>query len=303
MNKLGLTSIINSFFVKYKPMNSTIKIIPGTILLGLLTFCSSSTGPGTVQSKDNVEIHYTVYGTSGPLLVLIHCWCCDQTYWENQVELLAEKYRVVTVDLAGHGLSGTDRQKWTLESFGNDVVSVVDKLKAEKVILVGHSMGGYVALYAAVKLKNKPEGIILVDALHDIWWPVPDSTVSKSMEPFRDNFRQATYNYVYRWLFPGSADSVIRDKIATDMSSDPPEIGIATMANLRNSDFSSLLKEVKALNVPVLLMNIDLFPTDYAAMDSLGFQVVALNDVGHFPMLEKPDDFNTEFLKILSGIE
>jgi len=66
-------------------MEPILKIIPGTFVLLMLTFCTSSSGPGTVISENDVEIHYTVYGKSGPLLVLVHCWCCDQTYWENQV--------------------------------------------------------------------------------------------------------------------------------------------------------------------------------------------------------------------------
>ena len=123
------------------------------------------------------------------------------------------------------------------------------------------------------------------------------------MKPFQDNFQQATYNYVYNFLFPRSADSVIMDQISTDMSSDPPDIGIASMANLRNGDFSGVLKEVVALNVPVWLMNIEFFPTDYNAMDSLGFHVVTLPEVGHFPMLEKPEVFNNLFVETLEEID
>ena len=284
-------------------MKPLVKIILGTFILFLLTFCSSSNGPGTVISQDDVEIHYTVYGKSGPLLVLVHCWCCDQTYWENQVELLAQKYRVVTIDLAGHGLSGTNRPVWALQSYATDVVSVVRKLKAEKVILAGHSMGGFVVMYAALQLEDILTGIILVDSLHDIWWPIPDSTFNVAIQPFMDNFQQHTYNYVNYVLFPLTADSLIKEKVAQDMSSAPPEVGTGSIKEMWGGNYSDLMHRISMLDVPVWLMNIELFPTDYKAMDSLGFQVVSLPEVGHFPMLEKPDVFNDLFVKTLAEID
>ena len=280
-------------------MKTIIKTLPWGLIVFLVTLCTSSTGPGTAISKDDVEIHYTVYGESGPLLVLVHCWCCDQTYWENQVELLARKYRVVTIDLAGHGLSGTNREEWTMQSYASDVVSVVRKLNPDRIILVGHSMGGFVVMYAALQLKDLLAGIILVDSLHDIWWPIPDSIYEAAIQPYYDSFRQHTYDYVNNVLFPPSADSAIKEKIAQDMSSAPPEVGTGSIISMWGGNYSDVLEGVVNLDVPVWLMNIEMFPTDYKAMDSLGFQVVALPGVGHFPMLEKPDVFNGLFLEAL----
>lgn len=284
-------------------MKTTLKLIVATFLAVLLTFCTSSTGPDMVLSEDDNEIHFTVYGETGPMLILIHCWCCDQTYWDNQVELLARTYRVVTIDLAGHGLSGTNRTDWTLKSYAKDVVSVVRQLNPEKVILVGHSMGGFVSLYAALHLKDVLAGIILVDSLHDLWWPIPDSTYNEAIQPFFDNFQQHTYNYVNYVLFPATADSAIREKIAVDMSSAPPETGTGSIADMWKGDYTDLMGKIVDLNIPVWLMNIEMFPTDYRAMDSLGFQVVPLPGVGHFPMLEKPEVFNDLFLKVLEDID
>jgi pimeloyl-ACP methyl ester carboxylesterase len=284
-------------------MKSIVKIILGTSLIMIMTFCFSSTGPGTVISEDDVEIHYTVYGKSGPLLVLVHCWCCDQTYWENQVDMLAEKNRVVTIDLAGHGLSGTNRQEWAMEKYANDVVAVVRQLKPDKIILVGHSMGGFVSLYAALQLEDLLAGIILVDSLHDIWWPIPDSMLNEALQPYLDDFQQHTYNYVSDLLFPPTADSAIRERVARDMASAPPEIGTGSIVNMWGGDYSGLMENINRLDIPVWLMNIEMFPTNYKAMDSLGFQVVSLPGVGHFPMLEKPEVFNKLFLGTLMEID
>ncbi|MDP3445125.1 MAG: alpha/beta hydrolase, partial [Ignavibacteria bacterium] len=74
-----------------------------------------------VKSKDGVEIAFSKYGNGEPAIVLVHGWSCDQSYWKNQIEELAENYTVVTVDLAGHGLSGMERKNYTMDFFGEDV--------------------------------------------------------------------------------------------------------------------------------------------------------------------------------------
>lgn len=71
-------------------------------------------GPGIFAAGDGVEIAYTVHRIADPTLVLVHGWMCDQSYWQQQVPVLSKEYGVVTIDLAGHGKSGSDRQDWTI---------------------------------------------------------------------------------------------------------------------------------------------------------------------------------------------
>ena len=62
-------------------------------------------------SSDGVDIHYEVHGEGEPTLVFIHGWSCDRSYWQAQVEYFAKQYQVITIDLAGHGESGTNRSE------------------------------------------------------------------------------------------------------------------------------------------------------------------------------------------------
>ena len=104
---------------------------------------------GTAISADGLPIYYTVQGEGEPALVFVHGWCCDGGYWSEQLGRFAQRYKVVAVDLGGHGQSGLGRQTWTMEAFGEDVKSVVEKLGLTKAVLVGHSMGGKVIIEAA----------------------------------------------------------------------------------------------------------------------------------------------------------
>jgi pimeloyl-ACP methyl ester carboxylesterase len=77
--------------------------------------------------------------------VFVHCWACDRTYWREQVDVFAADHQVVTLDLAGHGESGAGRETWTVKGLAGDVQAVVEALDLERVILIGHSMGGPVS--------------------------------------------------------------------------------------------------------------------------------------------------------------
>lgn len=93
----------------------------------------------STSSADGVMVHYRVHGSGENTLILVHGWSCDQGYWEAQVEGLMADFKVVTLDLGGHGRSGTMRETWDMPSFGADVAAVVEKLNLTNTILVGHS--------------------------------------------------------------------------------------------------------------------------------------------------------------------
>src|ERR1700761_8991743 len=120
---------------------------------------------------DGVHIEYRVAGKGDPAIVLIHGWATDANYWNAQIAPLQAKYTVVTVDLAGHGGSTKSRTDWSMEKYGEDVATVVPRIPNQQVILVGHSMGGTVALEAAHTLGNRVIGIIAVDALKSVGLP------------------------------------------------------------------------------------------------------------------------------------
>jgi len=81
-------------------------------------------------------------GQGEPTIVFVHCWTCDHSFWDAQVDYFSRQYQVVWLDLAGHGESGSRRQHYTMQAFGEDVAAVINQVGARRVILVGHSMGG-----------------------------------------------------------------------------------------------------------------------------------------------------------------
>src|SRR5262249_15809410 len=140
------------FFAKEHPMFH----IASALLVGT-SFLLARGQPGAAQTKlteavvpsaDGVRIAYTAGGKGEPALLFIHGGLADRTFWAAQLEPLAARHRVVALDLAGHGASGRDRKHWTFEAFGEDVKAVADATGLGKIVLVGNSMGGPVALAA-----------------------------------------------------------------------------------------------------------------------------------------------------------
>lgn len=243
-----------------------------------------------VLSKDGVEIAYTVEGRGELSLVFVHGWSCDKSYWSNQVKVFSPEYKVVTIDLAGHGESGLERSDYTLQSFGEDVAAVVNKLGLKKIILIGHSMGGPVIIEAANRLKGKVIGLIGADTFQNLGETFPEDQMLQFLKPFKENFVETTKGFV-KTMFPPTADSLLVKKVVDDMSLAPPKVAVSAMENMFKDNAISALKE---LDVPIISINCDLYPVkvEENRKQVKSFEVKMMNGVGHFVMLEDPAKFN-----------
>jgi pimeloyl-ACP methyl ester carboxylesterase len=247
------------------------------------------TGPGMVASADGVEIAYTVHRIGAPNLVLVHGWMCDQTYWDEQVPVLAEAFGVVTVDLAGHGGSGVNRASWTIASLGDDVAAVIEKTGLDQVIVAGHSMGGRVALDVARKLPDTVIGIIAVDTFKDVSAEWDPEEVEQFISALEEDFLNSCNGFV-RSMFVEDTAAAIVDEVASDMCSGPGEIGAALIRAYVAFD---LREGFAQAGVPIRAINGDKSPTNVEANRELAdFEVTLLEGYGHFLMQEAPEELS-----------
>jgi pimeloyl-ACP methyl ester carboxylesterase len=253
--------------------------------------------PQIATEPDGVHIEYHTYGHGDPAIVLIHGWATDANYWSAQLDPLKAKYTVVAVDLAGHGASSKNRTDWSMGNYGEDVATVIRQISSPKVILVGHSMGGTVALEAARRVADRVIGIIAVDALKSVGLPpIKKAELDMRIAPFKADFIGATRKYATESLFEKGADPLFMQKVAYDMSLEPAEVGVASMQALLSMDFASVLPDI---HVPVLAINSDLTPTDETRIRKWlpGFKADVVPHTGHFLMMEVPDKFNPILLR------
>ncbi|MCL5670776.1 MAG: alpha/beta hydrolase, partial [Acidobacteria bacterium] len=246
-----------------------------------------------------VQIRYEVRGKGEPTLIFVHGWCCDRSYWREQLPYFAKRHRVVAIDLAGHGESGLNRIAWTMDAFADDVAAVAAKLSLKQVVLIGHSMGGTVILKAAPKMPGQVLGLVTVDQFYNLEEKHTQKEMDEFIAPFRVNFRESVSNWV-RTIFTPKSDPKLVEWVVAHMSSRPPEVGLGAateadgeLAFWGNID-NCLIRALEKVEAPLVFINSDLQPTAEEINKRYPpySNAKIVRGVGHFVMLEAPAAFN-----------
>ena len=292
-------SCLKQFFKSDK--KQLISLIACLFLLLTVTWNTSAqeNWPRVAYSKDSTPISYEVYGKGDPTLVFVHGWSCDSRYWRAQVPEFSKKYRVVLIDLAGHGHSGISRITYRMSSFGEDVKAVTEAVGSSRVILIGHSMGGPVVAEAARLMPDRVIGLIGIDTFKNVEYPINSEMVKGLVAPMEKNFQDGCKGFVQQ-MFSSKTDPKLREWIAKDMSSAPPQVALSAINNMAyqfiTGEAAKMFKDVK---VPVITINGDLEPIEYEInrKHMLSFDAVVIKEAGHFLMMARPVEFNKELEK------
>jgi len=254
-----------------------------------------------VNASDGVPIHYSVQGKGDPALVFIHCWACNRHFWDNQVAEFSKTYRVVTIDLPGHGESGQGRKNYSVESYGDDVKTVVTKLNLKRVVLVGSSMGGPIALEATRRMPDRVVAIVPVDTLQNVEQKVPQEQLDAVFQQMQADFKAATTSLLNQFFFSPTTPPAVRERIINETIAQKPEVVLPILKAVFSYDAAPGLREVK---VPIRAINADRVPTDVTANRKYApqFEVVIIKGTGHYPMLEDPARFNQMLAEILRNL-
>lgn len=278
------------------------------MFLGILLFLSlvvpfaqSDRSATVVNASDGVPIHYSVQGKGDLALVFIHCWACDRNLWENQVPEFSKKHRVVTVDLPGHGQSGQERKSWSIESYGDDVKTVVTKLDLKRVVLVGSSMGAPIALEAMRRMPERVAAIVPVDSLLNVNEKVPPEQLDAVIKQMQADYKGTTTTLMNQFFFSPRTPAAVKERVLREATSRPPELAVAILKAIFAYDAIPALRETK---VPIHAINGDHNPTNLEANRKYApqFDAAIIKDTGHYPMLENPARFNQLLAEILSKL-
>ena len=253
-----------------------------------------------VKSFDGVDIAYQVHGSDAIALVFIHGWCCDKSYWEHQTNYYKNQYKVVIIDLAGHGESGVSRTNYTIQSFANDVTAVIKQLKLNDFILLGHSLGGSVVVETATQNLATTRAIFVIDSFRKFPKKRTDQELIELENKWRnhwkeEDFQSKTYNDVKSGYYP-TTDSTLIEWIAKDMSSALPRIGKDALVNLslyKNRDLTKSLKLIGDIEMVSINARISPDINDFRDYGVNFIDDVLMDSVSHFLMMSHPETFNT----------
>lgn len=255
---------------------------------------------GHARSADGVKIVYATAG-SGPLtLVFVHGGLANRRFWREQMTLLAERFRLVGLDLAGHGDSGRNRRTWSMPAFGEDVRAVVDALRVTRAVLIGNSLGGPVALEAAARLPGRIAAVIGVDTFQDLTVVMPSETARARARDFGEHPAEAV-RAMTQQLFHAGQHEELRGWAETEMRKTPKEVVVPMLEAFGGYDPGAAARRAR---VPIRAVNGDLWPTavDKNRTVAPDFDVVTLPKAGHYPMLESPARFNAALLEVIAAV-
>jgi pimeloyl-ACP methyl ester carboxylesterase len=263
---------------------------------------------------DDIPVHYQTVGEGEPVVVFVHGWACDSSFWRKQAPSLAHDHRLILMDLPGHGRSGKPQLRYDLDLLARSVAAVLDRAGVDRAVLVGHSLGALVVRQTARRWPERVEGLVLVDGAF-----IPRPSHPDHLEVIRrrrrdmaallasDAFLDTAEKYVDSLHHPDTPPRLKRE-IKEKMLATPKHVAADAVDQTDQDNFW----DETPVHVPTLIVNAEpsgrpsnleaymrgLFPNaDY----------VQYNDVGHFLMLERPERFNRllkEFLdSFRAGVE
>lgn len=248
------------------------------------------------------RIPYSLDGSGPAALLFIHGWCGNQQFWRHQVGALETDRMLVTVDLAGSGRSSalpdpTPSKSTSIAAMAADVAEVADHLELEDVVLVGHSMGGLVALEAARILGTRCRLIVGVDTFTDarFYTRRPDAEIDRRCEEIALDYEAFVVAMIERITAP-DLDPAIRRWIGREMVRVDLRHALASLRALLEWDIETFWPTVECPCETInsaALAGVETVP----GLDRL--QVVPIENCGHFPMIERPAEFNRLLLDIL----
>jgi pimeloyl-ACP methyl ester carboxylesterase len=239
-------------------------------------------------------------------IVFLHGFPYDHTMWKAQIDELSEKYFCVTYDIRGLGESPVGDGQFTMESFVDDLETIIDELKLDKPVLCGLSMGGYIALRALERMEENFSAVILCDTRADadgnegkLKRAAAINRINKEgLAPFAKDFITNCYGDFYKHNYKEEFEK----RIAKSSAFDPVGVKGSLLAMLGRNDTAEYLSKIKIPTLVICGENDALTPPPVmkAMAEKInGAEFVVINNSGHMSPIEKPKEVNEAIKKFL----
>ena len=259
---------------------------------------------------NGIKVHYIDVGTNSqdPPIVLVHGFPFALEMWKPQIELLKNKYRVISYDIRGHGGTEDSDGQYTVELFVDDLIALLDHLKIPKATLCGLSMGGYISLRTIERNPERVSSLILCDT-----GPQADSNDVKlrraaniksvkanGVKAFAETFLKAIFRSESFATRPTEVESIQR------MIEANSEIGICgtLLALASRTDTTDSLDLIK---VPTLILvgeEDKICPPKLSELMDSNIQnseIHIIPKAAHMSNLENPEEFNKHLSSFLEA--
>lgn len=251
---------------------------------------------------DNQVVHYEVFGRGRPVLFL-HGWLGSWRYWFPTIEVVSEHFRTYSFDFWGFGDSRRKNTQESIQAYSEQVIRFLDALGIDRVMVVGHSMGGMVALKTAL---NHPDRIVRVAT---VGAPIDGDSLSWLLKLtdrpfFADAFVRMPWlrRSLFRFFLGATSDQAVGEMIDDSVKSSANTLRYAVSSMWR----TDLRPELMRLRVPSLIVHggrDDIVnPNQADLFDNVPLaQVMMMPRSRHFPFLDEPEIFNDLLVRFLKA--
>ena len=264
---------------------------------------SSSTLPRTTPA-----LHQVRAGRRGaPLVVLIHAVALDLTYWDRQIDALAESFDVIAYDLAGHGASPVPGQPFGFDDAAEDLARVIEAAGAGPACVVGLSVGGMIAQTLALARPDLVRALCLMDTVSTFSDVGREAVRGRAAQVRAGGMEAILAPTLERWFTPGFAARrpVVLDRVAKTLRAADPDIHAAMWDMISALAVAPRLNEIDR---PTLVMVGEKDPTTPVAASEViargisGARLEVIPDASHMAPLEAPEEVNRHLLGFLNDL-
>ncbi len=261
----------------------------------------------------DINTHYLVGGEGSPV-VLIHGVGAGVLDWKFTIDALSQRHRVYALDIVGFGHTDKPKVNYTLHYFIDFVRNFMDSLYLESASLIGQCFGGGVVLGLSLEYPDRIEKLILVDSaclsgafpIGTIWW----STLPAFM--LRPFYRPSRTTVVWGWRISSHNTAFITKELVEEayQRRNMPGATYCRVSIMKNNSGPAgqryyCLSRLPEIKIPTLIIHGKkdrFFPhTQAEAAHKLirNSQLCLLEECGHVPQMEKPEEFNRLVLEFL----
>lgn len=275
-----------------------------------------------VEIKDG-RLYYESHGKGLPL-VLIHGAWASHEWWRWQVPALSRHYRVLSLDVRGHGKSNPLNAASSVEDFTADLQVFLEKIETREVVLVGWSMGGLISIQYCLNYPSEVKALILIATrghrnpflkFHIIQQYLQarlslfmafSSTRQYHREPekFPSETRDWLAMEVRRMLSP-TAPKEVFDWVLADFTNNPRENYFRVARSIWNWRADNSLRNIKAPTLIMVGENDTLTPPRFSRLLNAAIpdsRLIIVGKASHYLALEQPERINGEIIEFLKGL-
>lgn len=238
---------------------------------------------------------------SGTPIVLIHGWCMSSAVWALQREGLADSYRVITLDLRGHGATPPHPDGFGIRGCAMDIVGLINNLGVGDVIVAGWSLGALIAIETLLLCTERVSGLVLISGTPqfvqsvDFPYGVVRSEADGMAKKVCRSVQRARDGFLTRMLVPGEDGSGFVHSLLSSVPVPATDVALQALDALVTADMRDSLSMISC---PTLILNGDsdviCLPqaSEFMSQQILTSRQVIFSECGHVPFLSQSSKFN-----------